>query len=91
MLGRIDNDGNYEPGNCKWSTPEFEANNKSSNHKIEIGGVVKNLSQWARIYGIKVQIVTCRIWRGWTPQEAVTRPLRKRTTISTERDLYVNK
>jgi hypothetical protein len=40
-IDRINNDGDYEPGNCKWSTPEEQSWNKGlyKNNKLGIKGV----------------------------------------------------
>lgn len=63
-LERIDNDGDYEPNNCKWATRQEQVNNTRRNIKIEINGITKTLKQWADNYGLKTNTVQYRYYRG---------------------------
>lgn len=76
-LDRINNDGDYCPENCKWSTRTEQLRNQRRSTAIEIDGATKTLSEWALFYGVvSPAVASGRIHYGWDAVRAFTTPVR---------------
>lgn len=81
-LDRIDNNGNYEPSNCRWITNQEQQHNKRTNRLITFNGITKTLTQWAKEMNLTVKGLETRLDRcGWNIEKALTTPTRTSSVI----------
>ena len=77
-IERKNNEGNYEPRNCKWATRKEQGANKRNNRYLEFNGQNLTIAEWTR----KTKLPKDRIWNRhyvlrWSVEKTLTTPARK--------------
>ncbi len=74
VIDRIDNDKGYHPQNCRWVSWLQSGRNKRNHRYLTARGETLPLWRWVELSGLTSATIIKRLTRGWTEEDAVTRP-----------------
>lgn len=73
-LDRINNDGPYAPGNCRWASRSRQARNSRQSQLVTVGDETLAIADWSERHGVRPATIWARIARGWPAEAAVKTP-----------------
>lgn len=76
-IDRIDTNGDYRPGNCRWATSTEQARNTRRTRFVKHEGERLCVTEWAHRTGLPIGTIYGRLDAGWTAERALTTPLPK--------------
>lgn len=75
-IDRENNNGNYDPSNCRWVTRKVNNRNTRRSKYVTYKGETKVLADWCDELGLEYLKINHRLWRGWNVERAFETPLR---------------
>lgn len=71
-LDRKENNGNYEPTNCRWATDSEQMRNRSISRIVHFQGRDMSLAEACEIAGLGPTMVWKRLNRGWSLERSLS-------------------